>query len=145
MSIAFVKTDPYAVVPTVAHGTDSGFDLTATRLVRKGPGNVEVYGTGIRARPPEGFWFLLAPRSSISKTGYILANSVGVIDEGYRGEILVALRRVDETQPTIELPCRIAQLIPMKRWEFPVRVLDSFEESTERGEGGFGSTNARSS
>lgn len=134
----FVRTSESAVLPTKAHPSDSGFDLTLISAV-KSFGDVALYGTGIKVKPPEGYYFDVVPRSSVSKTGYMLANSVGIIDQSYTGEILVALRKVDKTAPDLELPVRMAQLIlrPM----IPVDMEEVAELPTsERGDGGFGST-----
>ena len=86
----FFKCDPNAVSPERARPSESGFDLTLISVV-KNVGKVTMYGTGIMIQPPTGFYFDMVPRSSIIKSGYMLANSVGVIDQGYTGEIMVPL------------------------------------------------------
>lgn len=127
-----------AVVPS-KRLSDAGFDLTAINLV-KTIGSVNFYDTGISLVPKEGYYFKLYPRSSISKTGYSLANSVGVIDSGYTGNIIIALRKESTSVKDLELPCRIAQLVPEKSILSTMKV--SCEQFlTSRGEGGFGSTN----
>jgi dUTP pyrophosphatase len=68
-----------------------------------------------------------------------MANSFGVIDRAYRGEILVPLIKLDPQAPDLELPCRIAQLIPRPIVHVEWVLVDNLDE-TERGEGGFGST-----
>lgn len=135
------KVDPRGVMPTKAHSTDAGFDVTVIYPTKR-QGDVVWYGTGIAIEPPEGFYFHLYPRSSISKTGYMLANSIGIIDSEYQGEILVALRKMDPSSPELELPCKIGQLVPVRNYALnmePQEVLE-FAKETERGEGGFGST-----
>ena len=99
-----------------------------------------MYGTGLSVQPPTGFYFDLVPRSSITKKGYILANNVGIIDQGYTGEIMVPLPKIDPDAPDLELPCKIVQLIP-RRWYNFTGVDASDLTQTTRGEGGFGSTN----
>ena len=144
LGISHVPTFKYilgkdnAVAPSRAHHSDSGFDLTIIEPV-KSFGNVTLYTTGVKVQPCPGMYFDLVPRSSISKTGYILANSVGIIDQSYTGEIMIALQKLDENAKDIELPCKIAQLIP-RMWYYmkPIQV-DSFDKSS-RGSGGFGST-----
>lgn len=128
-------------MPMRAHPTDAGFDVTIIDVL-KTQGDVTFYGTGIRVRPPDGFYFDLVPRSSISKTGYILANSVGIIDPGYTGEIIVALRKIDPGAKDLDLPIRIAQLIPRRVHSDVVLVasLEQTMEPTDRGDAGFGST-----
>jgi dUTP pyrophosphatase len=131
---------PGAQIPMRAHPTDAGFDVTAIDVL-KTQGDVTFYGTGIRVCPPDGFYFDLVPRSSVSKTGYILANSVGIIDPGYTGEIIVALRKIDQGAKDLELPMRIAQLIP-RRVHSEVEMTECIGDlqKTDRGTGGFGST-----
>ena len=127
-----------AVVPSKAHATDAGFDVTITHLIKE-VGDVQFYGTGVHVEPPTNIYFMLAPRSSISKTGYMLANGVGIIDTDYRGEIIVALRKMTP-DAVMELPCRIAQLIPTYVIPMDAVVVSEFGSDTERGSGGFGST-----
>ncbi|KAG2424904.1 hypothetical protein HXX76_014062 [Chlamydomonas incerta] len=127
-----------AVIPSKGHPTDSGFDLTLiSKLSQKG--HVCMYETGISLAPPPGFYMDLVPRSSIVKSGYMLANSVGVIDASYRGTIKVPLIKVDPDAPDLELPVRLVQLIPRRVHEMEVVVQIDLTE-TERGDGGFGST-----
>ena len=128
-----------AVAPVRSHGSDTGFDVTVVESINTN-GNVTLYGTGVKVQPGKGMYFDLVPRSSLSKTGYMLSNSVGIIDQSYTGEIMVALTKIDPNAPDLELPCRIAQLIP-RQWMNCVGVpVETFEE-TARNEGGFGSTN----
>jgi dUTP pyrophosphatase len=102
-----------------------------------------MYATGISVRPPPGFYFDLVARSSLSKTGYMLANGIGIIDRDYTGEILVALRKIDKDAPDLVLPAKIVQLIP-RRWYdmIPVEAPAEGLPKTDRGDGGFGSTDA---
>ncbi len=134
-----VKTSKDAVIPTKAHPSDSGYDLTILNEV-KTVGEVTFYDTGLKVCPPDGFWLALVPRSSISKTGYMLANSLGIIDRTYTGPILVALRKIDQTASTLKLPCKVAQLVPLPAVHFEVEEVDQLTQ-TDRGANGFGSTN----
>lgn len=131
--------DPAAVVPKRAHVTDAGFDLTVIKALKK-VGDTTFYDTGIAVVPDDGFYCKIYPRSSISKTGYIMANSTGIIDCDYRGNLIIALTKIDKYAPDLELPCRIAQLIPEKMIYGSMQVVDELDK-TQRGEGGFGSTN----
>lgn len=135
----FTKTRDDAVTPTRAHSTDSGFDITIIDI-HKTVGDVTFYKTGITVEPPHGYYFELVPRSSISKTGYMLANNIGIIDQNYRGEILVALRKTDKQSKDIELPMKIAQLIPKQWYNMEFEEVTKCSD-TQRSEGGFGSTN----
>lgn len=137
----FALTKPLAVLPTKAHQSDTGFDLTLIDVVKQVNFTTTMYGTGITAVPPTGFYFEIVPRSSISKTGYILSNNVGIIDQSYRGELLVCLTKIDPDAPDIVLPCRIAQLIPREYYHFVANRMDAASLSkTSRGDGGFGSS-----
>lgn len=135
----YKQLSPLAICPQKQRASDSGIDL---HLIEKKSniGNLTMYGTGLSVQPPTGFYFDLVPRSSITKKGYILANNVGIIDQGYTGEIMVPLLKVDPDAPDLELPCKIVQLIP-RRWYNFTGVDASDLTQTTRGEGGFGSTN----
>lgn len=137
-----LKCKENAVIPSKAHQSDTGFDLTVIDIVKRIDDKTALYGTGIKVVPPFGFYFEIIPRSSISKTGYTLANNVGVIDQSYRGELLVALTKVNDDSKDIELPCRIAQLVPREYYHFVPKVVDDVSE-TSRGSGGFGSSNEK--
>jgi dUTP pyrophosphatase len=82
-----------AVFPAYAKEGDAGMDLTAISYVFDEHGAI-VYGTGIAIEIPEGYVGLLFPRSSNSKKDLILSNSVGVVDSGYRGEIMFKYKPV---------------------------------------------------
>ena len=89
----------------------------------------------------EGYYTEIVPRSSISKSGYMLANSIGIIDNNYRGNLMIALTKICDYTPEIELPFKCCQLIIRKQISanlFEVKSNDFTE--TERNEGGFGST-----
>ena len=135
----YTLTNSSAITPTRARHSDSGYDVTVISKV-KTFGKVTLYGTGIKVQPPNGFYFDLVPRSSIIKSGYIQANSVGIIDQSYTGEIMVPLIKIDPDAPDLELPAKIAQLVP-RRWHGLRPVEDESEMETMRGDGGFGSTN----
>lgn len=130
--------DERAVVPHKQRASDSGYDLTLI-AERKRVGAVRLYGTGLIVDPPAGYYFDVVARSSIIKTGHMLANNVGIIDRAYRGELMVPVIKVDPTAPELELPNRLAQLIPRPIVHFRVSVQSSLT-STSRGAGGFGSS-----
>ena len=135
------KTRIDAVSPSKERASDSGYDLVLLEKI-KTVGKVEFYDTGIKVKPNFGYYFQVVPRSSISKTGYMLANSVGIIDRTYLGNIIIALTKIDESMPDLALPIRLAQMIPMPIVHFELEEVDSFDvNETHRGEGGFGSTN----
>jgi dUTP pyrophosphatase len=86
--------------------------------------------------------YYLYPRSSISKTPLLLANSVGVIDQSYTGEIIAALRNLSDVHYKVERGTRIVQICAPDLSPLRIRLVDSLDE-TERGAGGFGSTMGR--
>jgi dUTP pyrophosphatase len=129
---------PGAVAPSKRAASDSGFDLTLIDRW-KTHGAIEFFRTGIRVQPAFGWYFDLVPRSSISKSGYMLANSVGIIDRGYTGEIFVPLVKVDPNAPDLELPNRLVQIIPRQIIAAELVEVTEFED-TVRGDGAFGSS-----
>jgi dUTP pyrophosphatase len=148
MKVRFKKLHPDAVTPAYAKHGDAGLDLTAISIKRTK--NYIEYGTGIAIEIPENHVGLQFPRSSVTTTGLILKNSVGVIDSGYRGELKVRFTKslraaiedeLEETQKQYEYNVgeRIAQLVivPIPH----IELMESEELSeTVRGEGGYGST-----
>jgi dUTP pyrophosphatase len=142
--VQFKKLDEKAVIPTYANIGDVGADLTATS-VKHVPATIEdaayyEYGTGLAMKIPEGYGGFLFPRSSVSKKDLFLANSVGVIDPAYTGEI--KLRFKYKTQPKLyEVGDRVGQLVIL-----PIPTINFSEVSelpvTQRGSNGFGSSGA---
>ena len=139
MKIKIKKLHPSAIIPSYAKAGDAGLDLTITSI--KDESFQVTYGFGIALEIPEGYVGLVFPRSSIKKTELMLSNSVGVIDSGYRGEIMVTFNVKDrsEIQKVYAEGDRIAQLLIV-----PVPLIQYTEtqelSETSRGEGGHGST-----
>lgn len=131
--------DSCAIVPTKANYSDVGFDLSIVGMQKELTARTKLYGTGIRLDIPVGYYVEIVPRSSISKSGYLLANSVGIIDCSYKGELLVALTKIDDSMPDIVFPYRCCQLI-MKRQVFPELMETAWIDKSKRAEGGFGSS-----
>lgn len=129
--------------PTLSHDTDTGYDITLIKKLkiirRTSMGIVSLYDSGVIVAPPYGYYFDMVARSSLSKTGHMLANGFGVIDSHYRGHIMAAMLKYDLDASDLELPGRYVQLIlrPLVHFE-PTEVANIDE--TERGSGGFGST-----
>lgn len=137
------KTRKDAISPSKQRASDSGYDLVLIEKI-KTVGDVDFYDTGIKVKPNFGYYFNLVPRSSISKTGYMLANSIGIIDRTYLGNIIVALRKIDKEAPDLVLPQRLVQIIPTPIIHFQMKEVHEFDiNETERGEGGFGSTDKK--
>lgn len=127
-------------VPLKAHTYDAGYDLRARKETSVFPQDTEFIPTGVCVEIPSGYVGLLFPRSSISKTPLRMANSVGVIDSGFTGEIKVPLYNTSEVEiRDIEQYDKIAQLVIVPCMNFELEAVDELED-TERGEGGFGST-----
>lgn len=138
MEVRIKRLSEKAVIPSKAHASDAGFDLVATGR-EDFPTFIE-YGTSLAFSIPEGHVGLLFPRSSISKTDLTLANSVGVIDAGYLGEVKLRFKRPRQSAgPKYNVGDRIGQLIIM-----PIPTVNFLEVdelgSSERGDGGWGST-----
>lgn len=129
------------MMPERQHQDDAGADLKADATWRIEPGRTRMVGTGTRWEIPSGHVGLVFARSSLAvKKGLVLANGVGVIDPGYQGEVMVPLLNPTGTFVTIDEGERIAQMVivPIATPEL-VRV-GGFDETTERGVRGFGST-----
>lgn len=143
MEVKFKKLKEDAVVPSYAHATDAGLDLTAVSFTQefdKSGKLVIVYHTGLSVEIPEGYMGLIFMRSSVSQKSISLTNAVGVIDSGYRGEILCKFKITTDALPTIYQPGeKIAQLIILPYPTIEPVVVEELEE-TERGDNGFGST-----
>jgi len=137
-ALRVTRLDPSATLPSKVRISDSGYDLCLI-AERKRVGQVVLYGTGLAIEPPSGWYFDVVARSSLIKTGYIVANSVGVIDRAYRGEILVPLLKIDGSLPDLALPARAVQLVPRPIVHFPVQDT-ALLSTTERGALGFGSS-----
>jgi deoxyuridine 5'-triphosphate nucleotidohydrolase len=140
-TIKVVKTHPDAVIPSKAFEEDVGLDLTIISKIKDFNSKTTLYDTGIKIEVEEGYYTEIVPRSSISKFGYILANNVGIIDNNYRGNLMIALTKICDDAADIQLPFKCCQLIIRKQifpniYELEVNDLSS----TQRNEGGFGST-----
>lgn len=134
------KTCPNAILPSKSRVSDVGYDLSIISKVKPLNNVVSLYDTGVRVRVPHGYYTEIVPRSSLSKSGYMLANSVGIIDRSYNGNLYVALARIDDEAEEIKFPFRCCQLIFKKQYHVMMREIEQDLEATARGEGGFGST-----
>ena len=148
MEIKIKKLSENAVTPTYAKNGDAGMDLTATSKSYDEHGNI-CYGTSLAFEIPEGFVGLLFPRSSNTKKDLTLGNSVGVLDSGYRGEVFFkfkpsdyfAINRDDVYGDGLsyEVGDRIGQIIVIPHPKVTFVEVDELS-STDRGDGGFGSS-----
>ena len=166
IQIPFVKCHPNAKMPEYAHPDDSGMDVYAVDDYVIHPGETKLIPTGIKVAVPNGYEIQIRPKSGRAlKTKMRIANSIGTVDAGFRGELQVIIENIeppikditydfdDNGRPIITSILRgsdmtigkgekFAQLVLM---EVPKAVLFQVEnlDDTERGNGGFGSTNLK--
>ena len=138
MRIKIKKLDKDAVIPRYAHFGDAAVDLVAVYRTYESD-DIFCYGTGLAIEIPQGYVGLIFPRSSIASSTLRLANSVGVIDSGYRGEIMLKFDSKESDLHMYEPGDRIGQLIIL-----PLPTIQFFEveqlSSSDRNTGGFGSS-----
>ena len=139
--LPFIRVDPEAVLPERAHPDDAGLDLRSAVDVEVGPGERSMVPTGIAVAIPDGYAGLVLPRSGLASAhGLTMANAPGLIDAGYRGEVICAVVNLDRNEPVkIARGDRIAQLVVVAVPDLDPIWVDELP-SSKRGEGGFGST-----
>lgn len=144
MTLPFKRIDADAVLPARAHPGDAGLDLRSAVDVEVGPGERALVPTGVAVAIPDGHAGLVLPRSGLaSKHGLTMANAPGLIDAGYRGELICAVVNLDRVTPVrISKGDRIAQLVVVAVRELAAEWVDELPPTT-RGGGGFGSTGAQ--
>lgn len=121
------------------HAGDAGLDLYTLEELRIGPGETKFIEFGIACQPTNGKAYFLIPRSSISKTPLRMANSIGLIDGGYRGQIMAAVDNIKSEAYVVEAGTRLFQLIFPDCSPISYELAEDLSETT-RGSGGFGST-----
>ena len=142
MKVRIKKLNEKAVMPTKAHATDAGFDLYCTSKEIDWTKRQIVCHTGLAFEIPEGHVGLIFPRSSVSNKPLMMANSVGVVDSCYRGEVTAKFNITDTRQNAFshyQEGDRVAQMIIIPYPEIEFEETDSLSES-DRGTGGYGST-----
>lgn len=145
MTVKIKKLNQEARIPTKGSDKAAAYDVYACITNDEGevtikPHTTAKIGTGLSMAPPEGYFVGVYARSGLStKEGLRPANCVGVCDEDYRGEYIVALHNDSEETRTIKHGDRIAQLILQKRYDMDFEEVTELDE-TSRGVGGFGST-----
>jgi dUTP pyrophosphatase len=132
---------PDAALPARAYAGDAGFDLTACERVELGAGERAPVPTGLAVAIPEGYAGFVQPRSGLAaRNGLTIVNTPGLIDSGYRGELVVILLNTDREVPFVVEPgMRIAQLVVLPVPEVELVEVDELPAS-ERGVRGFGSS-----
>jgi dUTP pyrophosphatase len=153
MQVKIKKLTPDAVIPSYAQAGDAGLDLTAIRISESAENPYIECGTGLAIEIPEGYVGLVFARSSISKKKLVLANGVGVIDSGYRGEIMLRFKKwtdpaeaktTEKSKKDLEKETfvpgeRVGQLIIIPHPTIELKEVAELS-NTERGAGGYGST-----
>lgn len=128
-----------AQLPQKAHAGDLGYDLFSLGVTTIYPGTTELVGTGICVQFPEGYGALIRDRSSVATKSNLFVVA-GVIDNGYTGEIKIALYNGSE-DPRMILPGqKVAQLILIPTVDFSVEEVQELSSSDGRNANGFGST-----
>jgi dUTP pyrophosphatase len=144
LKVNIKKLHQNAVIPSYSKDGDAGMDLVSTEIISETTEQV-TYGTGIALEIPKGYVGLVFPRSSVRKYDLSLTNCVGVIDSGYRGEIQTTFKKTNwlkgDSSDKYVVGDRIAQIMIIP---YPKVVFNEVNDlsSTDRGEGGFGSTGA---
>jgi dUTP pyrophosphatase len=130
---------PDAQVPTRAYAGDAGIDLAACERVELAPGERALVPTGLAVAIPAGYAGYVQPRSGLAtKHGISIVNTPGLVDSGYRGELLVNLLNTDPREAFVVEPgMRIAQLVVLAVPEVEPVEVEELPDS-ERGDRGFG-------
>jgi dUTP pyrophosphatase len=121
------------------HDGDAGLDVYVLEDIEFKAGETKKIKLGISCEPEDGQAYYLFPRSSISKTPLRMANSIGLIDGGYRGEIMAVCDNIKDFTYTAEKGQRLFQLVATDSSPIHYELVDSLSD-TSRGKGGFGST-----
>ncbi len=135
LQVKIKKIHPNAKLPRYAKPGDAGMDITA--VSREITDKYVEYRTGLCLEIPKGYACLIFPRSSVSKKDLLLCNSVGVLDSGYRGELILRFQKLGND--IYEEGERIGQIMIIQVPEVEIIEVKELSES-ERGDGGFGST-----
>ena len=135
------RLDPSLPLPTYAREGDAGLDLSSAERVVIEPGARALVRTGLALAIPSGYAGFVLPRSGLAlRQGITVLNAPGLIDAGYRGEVMVLLVNHDRSGAvTVERGDRVAQLVVQRVERVELVEVDELPAS-ERGGGGFGST-----
>ncbi len=137
MFLKVQKISPDAKLPVRAHATDAGLDIFALEETVIAPNKWQLVRTGIKIALPEATVGLIWDKSGLAAKGLTLL--AGVIDEGYRGEILINVLNLNTEDYKVEAGQKIAQLL-VQPITYPEIIEAEIDEFTERGEQGHGST-----
>ena len=140
VKIKIKKLNSDAILPKYALPGDAGMDVFAITKTEKE--KYLEYGTGLSFEIPEDYFCLIFPRSSVSKKDLVLANCVGVLDSGYRGELKLRFKKLGDE--VYGIGDKVGQIIILPYPEIEIQEVDELSE-TKRGEGGFGSSDNKNS
>ena len=121
------------------HTGDAGLDLYIIEDIEFKPMETKLIKLGISCEPADGKAYYLMPRSSISKTPLRMSNSIGLIDGGYRGEIMASCDNIKDISYSVSRGQRLFQLVAFDSSPIKYTLTEELSD-TSRGEGGFGST-----
>ena len=141
MDVKIVKHKMYEDTPKYAKEGDAGIDLMAVEIIFEDDAQI-IYNTGISIEIPKGYVGLVYPRSSIRKKPLVMANSVGVVDSGYRGEIQTTFNKLEnpiDVHDLYQVGDRICQLIIVPYPKINLIPVQKLQDSV-RGNTGHGST-----
>ena len=139
-SIKFKKLSEEVILPNYAHPEDAGMDIYSAEETTIPAGKWALVKAGFSMELPSGYEAQVRSKSGLSlKSGIMVLNSPGTIDENYRGEVGVILMNVSQNDYKVEKNQKIAQMVINKVEHFKVEEVESLSDTT-RGEGGFGST-----
>lgn len=138
MKLLIKKIHPEAKVPNFAHKSDAAMDLYTTETLTVEPGQSVSFPSGIAMAIPEGFVGLIWDKSGVAIKRNIKTKA-GVIDAGYRGEIIVGMFNIGSEPQTFETGDKIAQIL-IQKIEQPETIVVEDLDDTDRGSSGFGST-----
>ncbi len=141
VTLPIKRLDPTVELPSYAYAGDAGLDLRASESVVLKPLERRLVSTGLAIAIPEGYAGFVQPRSGLAlRKGLSMANTPGLIDAHYRGELKVCAVNLDsQNDIVIERGERIAQLVIQKVPVVTLTEVDELDE-TDRGTGGFGSS-----
>lgn len=114
----YIIEDKNAIIPTKLHASDIGYDLSIIKVCKQISKAITMYDTGIIIIPNYGYYFEVYAHYSLCKTGYILANSVEIINGNYKKTIKLSLIKIDQSMPDIKLPFKGMKIILRKMIHF---------------------------
>ena len=138
MKVKLKKLNENVKLPVYAKTGDAGLDIKATRIESENNYSI-TYGTDLCIEIPFGYVGLIFPRSSIRNYDLVLSNCVGVVDSGYRGEIMATFKKTKLDGMYYDVDDKVMQIIILPYPSIEFEFTDELSE-TERGEGGFGHT-----